>query len=245
MPAHRAYADEIAERLDAARAVIAVWSQAAVKSHWVRSEADRARLNGTLVQVGIDDARLPMPFDRIQSINLCGWSGDPSAPAWRMVLDSVVHLVGGSAKPPASIAASPAVPAVPSVAVLPFKHLSADRDQDYFCEGIVEEVLEVLARLSGLRVAASAAMCGCLGSSAIETARALNVHAFLEGSVRKSGDRARIAVRLVQTGDGFTLWTESFERSLDDVFAVRANRAGDSRGTGWSSFWHGIRPISG
>jgi adenylate cyclase len=70
LPAHRAYADEIAEQLDGARAVVVIWSEAAVRSHWVRSEADRARLRGTLVQVSVDGSPMPMPFDQIQCIDL-------------------------------------------------------------------------------------------------------------------------------------------------------------------------------
>lgn len=222
LPAHRSYADEIAERIDAARAVLVIWSREAVKSQWVRSEADRARINGTLVQVGIDNARLPMPFDQIQSIDLSGWSGDSTAPAWRMVLDSVAHLLGLPADASPAPAARNGAPASPSIGVLPFKDLSAARDQDYFCEGIAEEIHNGLARLPGLRVAGSAAMASDeIARGALEIARSLNVATFLEGSVRKSGDRARIGVRLIQVVDGFTLWADSFDRNLDDIFGVQ------------------------
>jgi adenylate cyclase len=101
---------------------------------------------------------------------------------------------------------------------MPFRDLSPARDEDYFCEGMAEEILGALARLPGLRVAASAAASRLGG---VETARALNVGAFLEGSVRRAGDRARIAIRLINTGDGFTLWAESFDRDLADIFLVQ------------------------
>ena len=219
LAAHRTYADEIAERLDQARAVVAIWSEAAVKSHWVRSEADRARIKGTLVQLGIDNARLPMPFDQIQCIDLSGWSGDLSAPGWQRVLDSIGQLVG---HPPEPAEISPKTASVaPSIAVLPFKDLSSARDQDYFCEGIAEEILGALARLPGLRVAASAMGSAELGHGGLDISRSLGVQAFLEGSVRKAGDRARIGVRLVETGGGFTLWTDSFDRNLTDIFEVQ------------------------
>ena len=221
LPAHRAYADEIAERLDAALAVVTIWSRAAVRSQWVRSEADRARLNGTLVQLVIDDARLPMPFDQIQCIDLAGWSGERAAPAWRRLLDSVTQLAGEAATPASPPQSTAPAPLLPSVAVLPFKHLNSARDDDYFCEGIVEEIVAALARLPGLRVAASALASGESASPALDIARSLNVGAYLEGSVRKAGKRARIGVRLVQTDDGFTLWADSFDRSLGDIFAVQ------------------------
>jgi adenylate cyclase len=219
LPAHRAYADEIAERLDQAQAVVAIWSNAAVQSHWVRSEADRARIKGTLVQLSIDHARLPMPFDQIQCIDLSSWSGDRSALPWQRLLESVAQLVGGPTAPADPGPKSP--PATPSVAVLPFKDLSAAGDQDYFCEGIAEEILGALARLPGLRVAASAMGSAQSDHGSLDVARSLNVQAYLEGSVRKAGERARISVRLVQTGDGFTLWADSFDRNLTDIFEVQ------------------------
>ena len=95
LPAHRAYAEVIEERLKAAKAVVVIWSAEAAKSQWVQSEADRARADRKLVQLSVDGARLPMPFDRIQCADLAGWTGDPDAPGWRKVVASVADLVGG------------------------------------------------------------------------------------------------------------------------------------------------------
>ena len=95
LPAHRAYSDVIEEELEAAKAVLVLWSSEAVRSHWVRSEANRGRETGRLVQVRLDDARLPMPFDQIQCADLRGWTNDPDGPAWRSVVDSITALAGG------------------------------------------------------------------------------------------------------------------------------------------------------
>jgi hypothetical protein len=92
LPAHRAYSEVIEEQLEAADAVLALWSTEAVRSQWVRSEANRAREKGRLIQIRLDDARLPMPFDQIQCSNLSRWQGDPAAPAWQNVLSSVAAL---------------------------------------------------------------------------------------------------------------------------------------------------------
>ncbi len=92
LPAHRSFSDVIEEQLEAARAVIVLWSKEAVGSQWVRSEANRGREKGRLVQVRLDDARLPMPFDQIQCADLSGWDGDPDAPAWRCVVGSIADL---------------------------------------------------------------------------------------------------------------------------------------------------------
>lgn len=94
LPAHRAYTDVIAEQLDAASAVVVLWSAEAVQSHWVRSEANRARETGRLVQLRIDDARLPMPFEQIQCADVRDWRGNCGAAGWKTVAGSVAALTG-------------------------------------------------------------------------------------------------------------------------------------------------------
>lgn len=93
LPAHRAYSEVIEEQLDSALAVLVLWSVDAARSHWVRSEANRARETNRLVQVRLDDARLPMPFDQIQCADLRGWSGDRGSGGWTAVAQSVAAVV--------------------------------------------------------------------------------------------------------------------------------------------------------
>jgi len=220
IPAHREYANVISERIDAASAVLVIWSDAAVRSQWVRSEANRGRENGTLVQLRIDHARLPMPFDQIQCVELRNWAGDGSNPEWRKVLASIAALVQAPAF--SSAKERERVEERASVAVVPFKDLSAGVDQRYFCEGIAEEIVMKLARLPGLRVASPAAVVESDQSlSPRRIAQILGVASYTEGSVRRANERARIAVRLVETGSGFTLWAETFDRDLADTFAVQ------------------------
>ena len=92
LPAHRAFCEVIEEQLEAARSVLVLWSAEAVASQWVRSEANRGREKQRLIQVRLDDARLPMPFDQIQCADLSYWTGDPDAPAWRTVVASLHEL---------------------------------------------------------------------------------------------------------------------------------------------------------
>ena len=99
LPAHRAYADVIQERLDEASAVLVIWSRDAAQSQWVRSEANRAREKGTLVQLRSDGSALPMPFDQIQCLDFQGWSGDLRAPCWRQLLATTGELVGRGPQP--------------------------------------------------------------------------------------------------------------------------------------------------
>ena len=99
LPPHRPYAEVIAERLDQAKAVLVLWSDDAVRSEWVRSEANRAREEKKLVQMSLDGAAPPMPFDQIHCTELRGWSGDPLEPAWQRMLQSIGELVGRDATP--------------------------------------------------------------------------------------------------------------------------------------------------
>lgn len=103
LQAHRSYSDEIEERLASARAVLVLWSYSAVRSQWVRSEADRARLGSKLIQAAIDDAALPMPFDQIQCVSIGRWQGDASHHGWQSICQSVAALKGGEgpSHPPA------------------------------------------------------------------------------------------------------------------------------------------------
>ena len=94
LPPHRPYAEVIAERLDQAKAVLVLWSDDAVRSEWVRSEANRAREEKKLVQMSLDGVAPPMPFDQIHCTELTGWSGDPLAPAWQRRLQSIGERVG-------------------------------------------------------------------------------------------------------------------------------------------------------
>jgi adenylate cyclase len=97
LPAHRPYAEVIEERLHQAKAVVVIWSAEAVKSQWVRAEADVARLKGTLVQMSLDGTVPPLPFNMVQCADLTGWLGESTAPGWRKVLASVRTLVRGAA----------------------------------------------------------------------------------------------------------------------------------------------------
>lgn len=119
-------------------------------------------------------------------------------------------------------AASATVP-TPSIAALPLVNLSRDPDQEYFADGLAEELLNLLARIPGLRVAGRTSSFAFKGKS--EDLRSigqkLNVATVLEGSVQKAGDRIRINMQLINVADGYHLWSETYDRKLIDVFAVQ------------------------
>jgi TolB-like protein/Tfp pilus assembly protein PilF len=110
-----------------------------------------------------------------------------------------------------------------SVAVLPFANRSASADDEYFADGLADELLATLARIRGLRVAARTSSSQFKGTTddLATIGRKLNVVSLLEGSVRKAGNRVRITVQLINVSDGYRVWSESYDRTLDDVFAVQ------------------------
>jgi TolB-like protein/Tfp pilus assembly protein PilF len=121
----------------------------------------------------------------------------------------------------------PPPPTAESVAILPFVDMSPERDQEYFCDGIAEEIINALCCMRNLRVASRTSSFRFKGHAADirEIGRALGVGSVLEGSVRKAGNRVRITTQLVSTADGYHLWSESFDRDLGDVFALQAEIA--------------------
>ncbi len=110
-----------------------------------------------------------------------------------------------------------------SIAVLPFVDMSQAKDQEYFCDGISEEILDTLAKVDGLRVVARTSSFSFKGKNADvgEVANKLNVENVLEGSLRREGNRIRITAQLINARDGFHLWSDTYERELKDVFAVQ------------------------
>ena len=111
----------------------------------------------------------------------------------------------------------------PSLAVLPFVNLSADAGQEYFCDGMAEEIINALAHVNALRVVARTSSFAFKGHAedVREIGTRLDVAALLEGSVRKAGDRLRITAQLVDVANGSHLWSDRYDRGLEDVFAIQ------------------------
>jgi adenylate cyclase len=110
-----------------------------------------------------------------------------------------------------------------SIAVLPFADLSAQHDQEYFSDGVAEEILNALTKIAGLHVPARTSCFAFRGTNvdAREIGRRLGVETLLEGSIRKAGNRLRIIVQLVDTQNGYYLWSKRFDREIEDVFAIQ------------------------
>lgn len=131
----------------------------------------------------------------------------------------IAEVRRGTARP----AKQPREAEAPSIAVLPFLDLSAGDDEEYFCEGIAEEILNALSRVEGLRVASRSSSFRFAGKGVdlAEAATALKVAWAVEGSVRKSGNRLSITARLVRVADGFQVWSHAFNREEGDIFEIQ------------------------
>ena len=222
LPAHRAYSDVIEERIKGAKAVLVLWSNDAVRSQWVRAEADAARELGTLVQVSIDGSLPPMPFNQIQCADLFGWTGDTAWPGWAKVESSIASLAGApAATADAAPSREPARRVV--VCVLPFINMSGDAEQEYFSDGISEDIITDLSKVSALTIIGRNTAFALKGKpvNLSELARDPGATHVLEGSVRKAGARVRINAQLTDCASSHQVWADRYDRDLTDIFAIQ------------------------
>lgn len=136
---------------------------------------------------------------------------------------AIIPSVGVASEGAKRLAIGSGAGAAKSIAVLPFANISSDADNEYFCDGLAEELLNALSKVGELKVAARASAFSFKGRSAEarEIGAALNVATVLDGSVRKSGDRLRINVQLVNAADGYQIWSERYDREMRDIFDVQ------------------------
>ncbi len=254
------FASTTEQALEAAGAVIVLWSRASASSHWVRDEATRGRDRGCLVPVSLDGTEPPIGFRQYLFISLASWRGKADASE----VCALVHAVRAAQGQPPSVAppvaaratrrqlllAGGSVAAVAlgtgawfgwrrlqgaarsvdanSVAVLPFTNISGDQGEDYFSDGLSAEVRAALAHNPRLRVMAqiSSEAFRATKVSATAIAQTLRVAYLLDGNVRRSGKTFRIAAELIDGHSGFSLWTQTFDRAMNDIFAVQIEIAG-------------------
>ena len=203
------------------------WKLAVERSHLMADS--RTFLLPVVIDATLDvNALVPAKFREVQ------WTHLPTGEALAAFAARVGHLLSGGAAPPraaiATRAAATAAPAAaaaahepPSIAVLPFANRSHDEEDEYFSDGLADELLNVLTKIRGLRVAARTSSFQFKGKNddIAVIGHKLNVATVLEGSVRKAGNRMRISVQLVNVADGYQLWSESYDRTLEDIFAVQ------------------------
>jgi adenylate cyclase len=219
------FAEEIDRALKEAVAVVVLWSQASVGSAWVQDEAAEGRDSGRLVPVSLDGAKPPLGFRQFQTIDLGNWDGSGSPAALPDLLDAITRTCGSNARDAASAKAEKAAAPAKrtSVCVLPFINMSGEAEQEYFSDGISDDIFTVLSKVSALSVVARNTAFTFKGQSVDvkEVAKTLGVTYVLEGSVRKAGNRVRITAQLIDGAAGDHVWADRFDRDLTDIFEIQ------------------------
>jgi serine/threonine-protein kinase len=250
-----AWRESIEQQLDAARCVVVVWSKRSTgpEGRFVRDEANRAARRRTYLPVRIDKVEPPLGFGEMQALDLNGWKGDPSHPRYRAVSECIHAMLGreAPARTPqrrpvhidrrtaiaaggaAVIAAGaggwlllrPSGASANTVAVLPFANLSGDPAQNYFSDGLAEEVRSALAALGGLEVVARTSSEMLRTADAITAAQRLSVANVVTGSVRRSPSTVRVSAQLVDGKNGLERWSQTFDRPFGDVLQIQSDIA--------------------
>ncbi len=230
-----AFDESIERALREAKAVVVLWSTSSVTSRWVRAEATQADRNRTLVPVMIEACQRPIIFELTHTADLSHWRGNNEDKAWQGLVADVLRLIevqtaprslqSGAAPPSAatSMPSPPVPPTRPGVVILPFVNMSGDPEQEYFSDGVTEDIITDLGRVSGLSVASRNSAFSYKGKTVApaQIAQALKVTHVLEGSVRKSGNRVRITAQLLEAATDTQVWAERYDRTLDDIFAIQ------------------------
>jgi serine/threonine-protein kinase len=169
------------------------------------------------------NVRFDLPTELVQLISSCLEKHPRDRIQSALELANALRGLRRTLEPGAAPLTKSTSQSVASIAVLPFVNRSASADDEYFADGLADELLNVLAKIRGFRVAARTSAFHFKGKAATiaEVGQVLNVATVLEGSVRKSGSRVRISVQLVKVSDGYQLWSEQYDRTLEDIFAVQ------------------------
>jgi len=225
----REFDDEIDTELQAAKAVLVVWTPTSVVSRWVRGEARDAAERGILVPVRFDQARLPIDVRAIHTTDLDDWHEDASTPCVQECLHALAAMIARTETAQAAKAAevAPQAPAKESarfsICVLPFVNMSGDPEQEYFSDGISEDIITDLSKVSALEVVSRNGSFLFKGKQVDvpKVARDLKVTHVLEGSVRRAGGRVRISAQLIDGTSNRHVWAERYDRDASDIFELQ------------------------
>jgi TolB-like protein/tetratricopeptide (TPR) repeat protein len=194
----------------------------------IDDEAAVCRLIGLLDRIG-DRAGALATYDDFAQRLAQDYEVEPAGETQSLIqaIRNRLPILLPRTEPTQSVTVEQHAPDPRSIAVLPFVNLSGDSDNEYFSDGITEELIHRISIVDGLRVAARTSSFLFKGKSAEtgEIARRLNVAHVLEGSVRKAGNRLRITAQLIDLDDGYHAWSEIYDRQLDDVFALQTEIA--------------------
>jgi adenylate cyclase len=218
------FAKEIDRALKNAEAVVVLWSEASLDSAWVQDEAAEARDSERLVPIAIGSAKPPLGFRQFHTIDLGSWNGHGRPQALDELLDAIDSTCRSDMHQGKSTATEgDKARAKTSICVLPFENMSGEPEQEYFSDGISEDIITDLSNVSALSVIARNTAFGFKRQNpdVKEVAQKLGVSHVLEGSVRKAGNRVRITAQLIDGAAGDHLWAARYDRDLTDIFEIQ------------------------
>lgn len=225
LPGGARYLEVTEAELTAAKAVVVVWTRTSITSHWVADEAGAGRDTGRLAPISTDGSMPPLGFRQFQVMDFTRWSGTPDEPAFAELLATLGRLAEprSTARLPHAAANQDGL----TIAVLPFVNMSSDPEQEHFSDGLTEELIGQLAQNRRLRVAGRTSSFAFKGKGGdLRTiGDRLGVNHVLEGSVRRAGQQLRISAQLIKCADGYNLWSQTYDRTLDDVFEIQESVA--------------------
>ena len=218
------FSTEIDRELKNCDAVVVIWTKASIESPWVQDEAAEGRDAGRLVPVILGTDKPPLGFRQFQSIDFGNWNGESEPPALEALVRAIAQKGGEpepapvSGRPPGKRSSRQT-----SICVLPFANMSGDPEQEYFSDGITEDIITDLSKVSALSVVARNTAFTFKGQSldVKEGAEKRGVDHVLEGSVRKAGNRVRITAQLIDGKKGDHLWADRYDRDLTDIFTIQ------------------------
>jgi len=212
----------IGAELETARAVVVVWTPFSVDSRWVKGEARDGADRGVLVPVRFDNARLPIDVRAIHTTELDGWEGNSASAPFKALCAALEVKLKLSASKTAAQAAKDKRPTV-AICVLPFANMSGDPEQEYFSDGITEDIITDLGKVSALSIVSRNTAFSFKGSTTDVTqiARQTKASYVLVGSIRKAGARVRITAQLIGAANDAQVWGERYDRDLNDIFVLQ------------------------
>jgi adenylate cyclase len=220
------FAREIDAALKGADAVVVLWSETSVESAWVQDEAAEGRDRGCLVPALLGAVKPPLGFRQFQSVDVSAEGASGELRRVDQLVDAIVAVTRNA--PPQNPAPLPEVSGTrrdvsAAIIVIPFTNMSGDPEQEYFSDGITEDIITDLSKISALSVVSRNTAFSYKGRSlrVREVAREVGVTHVIEGSVRKAGNRVRITAQLIDGGAGDQLWAERYDRELTDIFAIQ------------------------
>ena len=217
------FSTEIDRELKSAEAVVVLWSPLSVESAWVQDEAAEGRDTNRLVPVSLNGSRPPLGFRQFHTVDLAEWNGDGEPDKLGDLLEAISKTAGNNASAKAPPPEPKKESSGASICVLPFVNMSGEPEQEYFSDGITEDIITDLSKVSALSVVARNTAFAFKGQNVDvkEVARTLGVSHVLEGSVRKAGSRVRITGQLIDGAKGDHVWADRYDRELTDIFAIQ------------------------